>query len=839
MLVPVCNLATTTAQPVASREEAVQKSGIDLAAIPAYRTFYAQAHGQQLVVASPQQPAPQAAQDAAKADVERRQREFLAALSSGGGATQATFFGARSGNVAVYSEISGRNALVVLSCDTRSSVRVSAELTDSWNASIPWINNMNIGVTVSKAQFVFFRPGGQLPWGTGCFPDATFTMKPVASREEAVQKAGVDLAAIAEYKTYYAQAYGQPFPVAQVQPGALASQSRAEGDSIVQLQALLDRFADDGSKARRTFFGFNIGAGAIYAEIVNDKAFVFRVCSGVTTVLLNSAFAESWDVNFPAVGNAQYASRGTLRRDGFGVFLPGQGVGPCTFAGTARPVATRGEALAVAKLDLVKSPEYASFLAQAYGPRNSATTAVSQVPAIAPLVTAQAAQAATAKLEEERRQREAQLKTEEERRLKEALAKAEQDRVQREAQLKADTDRRIKEALAKAEEERRQREAQAKVEEDRRIKEALAKADEDRRQKEALAKADEERRVKDALAKAEEERRQKEALARVEQDRRQKEALARAEDERRQKEALARADDERRQKEALAKAEDERRQKAALATAEAQRTQKESPEVSAMAAEIARLRQQLAKAESGSGAASGTRKALIIGNDNYKSVARLQNAVEDARALAEALSNVGYLVSLKTDLSEKDMKAALRIFKGQVNAGDEVAIFYAGHGVQLGSTNYLLPTDVGGDSEEQVRDEAVPLQRILDDMSEKRVKFTLAMIDACRDNPFKTSGRSIGGGTRGLAPTSAATGQMVVFAAGTGQQALDKLGANDRSKNGLFTRVMLQEMKKTGVTIDRIVKTVRTEVARLAQSVGHEQVPAIYDQVLGDFYFVK
>ena len=235
----------------------------------------------------------------------------------------------------------------------------------------------------------------------------------------------------------------------------------------------------------------------------------------------------------------------------------------------------------------------------------------------------------------------------------------------------------------------------------------------------------------------------------------------------------------------------------------------------------------------------GTRKALIIGNDNYKSVTKLQNAVEDARALAEALSNVGYLVSLKTDLSEKDMKAALRIFKGQVNAGDEVAIFYAGHGVQLGSTNYLLPTDVGGDSEEQVRDEAVPLQRILDDMTEKKVKFTLAMIDACRDNPFKTSGRSIGGGTRGLAPTSAATGQMVVFAAGTGQQALDKLGASDRNKNGLFTRVMLQEMKKAGVTIDRIVKTVRTEVARLAQSVGHEQVPAIYDQVLGDFYFVQ
>jgi hypothetical protein len=111
------------------------------------------------------------------------------------------------------------------------------------------------------------------------------------------------------------------------------------------------------------------------------------------------------------------------------------------------------------------------------------------------------------------------------------------------------------------------------------------------------------------------------------------------------------------------------------------------------------------------------------------------------------------------------------------------------------------------------------------------------MIDACRDNPFKTTGRAIGG--RGLAPTTAATGQMVIFSAGTGQQALDRLGNSDRNKNGLFTRVFVQEMQKPNVSIDRVVKNVRNQVAELAKSVGHEQVPAIYDQVLGDFYFKK
>ena len=235
--------------------------------------------------------------------------------------------------------------------------------------------------------------------------------------------------------------------------------------------------------------------------------------------------------------------------------------------------------------------------------------------------------------------------------------------------------------------------------------------------------------------------------------------------------------------------------------------------------------------------AMANRKALVIGNDTYKSVSKLLNAREDAKAIAASLSTVGYQVTLKLDLNEKEMKAALRAFSSQVQGGDEVLFFFAGHGVQLGAANYLLPIDIGGESEAQVKDEAIQLQRILDDMSEKKSKFTLAMIDACRDNPFKTTGRAIGG--RGMAPTTAATGQMVVFSAGTGQQALDRLGSNDKNKNGVFTRTFLKEMQKSGVSIDRIVKNVRNEVAGLAKSVGHEQVPAIYDQVLGDFYFKK
>lgn len=230
------------------------------------------------------------------------------------------------------------------------------------------------------------------------------------------------------------------------------------------------------------------------------------------------------------------------------------------------------------------------------------------------------------------------------------------------------------------------------------------------------------------------------------------------------------------------------------------------------------------------------RKALIIGNDMYTDVPKLQNAAADAEAMSKALEGVGFKVSKHLNLNEKAFKQALRDFRLNIQGGDEVLFFFAGHGVQLGSANYLLPTDIKGDHEEQVKDEAIQLQKVLDDLQEKKTKFALAVIDACRDNPFKGQGRAIGG--RGLAPTSAATGQMIMFSAGSGQQALDKLGTNDKNKNGLFTRVFLKEMIKPGVSVDRVLRNVRNEVVTLAKGVGHEQTPALYDQAVGEFYFV-
>jgi len=231
------------------------------------------------------------------------------------------------------------------------------------------------------------------------------------------------------------------------------------------------------------------------------------------------------------------------------------------------------------------------------------------------------------------------------------------------------------------------------------------------------------------------------------------------------------------------------------------------------------------------------RKALVIGNDLYTDVSKLNNAGADAEAMAKALSEVGYQVTKHLNLNEKGFKVALRDFRAKVQGGDEVLFFYAGHGVQLANANYLLPIDIKGDSEEQIKDDAIQLQRFLEDMQDKKTKFALAVIDACRDNPFKGQGRAIGG--RGLAPTTAATGQMVMFSAGSGQQALDKLGPKDPDKNGLFTRIFVKEMRKPGVSVDRVLRNVRNQVVEQAKSVGHEQTPALYDQSIGEFYFLN
>ena len=412
-------------------------------------------------------------------------------------------------------------------------------------------------------------------------------------------------------------------------------------------------------------------------------------------------------------------------------------------------------------------------------------------------------------------------------------------RISEEGRIRAESEARAKEqervlADNKAKEQTRLIEEARVKDEQRRLEEARAQqqlklAEEARVKAESEARArDQERMLVENKAKEQ---------ARIIEEARAKDEQRRLEDARVQQQ-LKLAEEARIRAESEARAKEQERVLAETKAKEQVRQLAESKdaELASLRAQLEKMKQQTAK--SAEAVQMAKRKALIIGNDSYKFISKLANAREDAKAVAENLAKVGYTVTLKTDLTEKEMKAAIRTFKSQVEAGDEVAIFYAGHGIQLENTNYLIPIDVAGDAAEQVKDEAIPLQRVLDDMADRKAKLTLALIDACRDNPFKSAGRSIGQG-RGLAPTTAATGQMVVFSAGTGQQALDNLGPSDKEKNGIFTRIFIREMTKPDRTVDAVVRQVRNEVVRMAKSVGHEQVPAIYDQVVGEFYFAR
>ncbi len=233
------------------------------------------------------------------------------------------------------------------------------------------------------------------------------------------------------------------------------------------------------------------------------------------------------------------------------------------------------------------------------------------------------------------------------------------------------------------------------------------------------------------------------------------------------------------------------------------------------------------------------RVALVVGINAYSNVAPLINAVRDAESIAAELKEIGFAVTLLKDANRRTLVREIREFSRRAEGGAEAVFFYAGHGLQIQNTNLLLPSDFQGRDEEEAHDEGVRLDWISNMLREAKARFSLLIIDACRNNPLpRTAGARVAGGERGLAPISPAVGQMVVFSAGTGQEALDRLGNNDSDKNSVFVREFLRQIRRPGMPVDQLVRDVRDSVERLAASVKHAQRPAIYDESKGQFFFI-
>jgi len=233
------------------------------------------------------------------------------------------------------------------------------------------------------------------------------------------------------------------------------------------------------------------------------------------------------------------------------------------------------------------------------------------------------------------------------------------------------------------------------------------------------------------------------------------------------------------------------------------------------------------------------RVALVIGNDTYENVPPLQKAVNDAEAMSKELAKLGFDVVSAENVGRRAMSRALVELENKIGSGDTALIYFAGHGFAVDGANYLLPVDVpvaGPGEEGLVRDASFAASGLSDRLQEKGAATVILILDACRDNPFALKGKRGIGLTRGLSRMDPAEGTFVLFSAGQGQSALDRLSEADANPNSVFTRTLLADMDEPGLSMVQIAKRTQSKVRELAAKVDHVQVPAYYDQIIGELY---
>ncbi|MDR6302687.1 hypothetical protein GGQ85_000363 [Nitrobacter vulgaris] len=239
-------------------------------------------------------------------------------------------------------------------------------------------------------------------------------------------------------------------------------------------------------------------------------------------------------------------------------------------------------------------------------------------------------------------------------------------------------------------------------------------------------------------------------------------------------------------------------------------------------------------------ALAAKRVALVIGNNDYRNVSKLQKAVNDARTMGDALRQLGFSVMVAENQTRQAFSQTLLAFDQQIEAGDTAFFFYAGHGFEIAGQNYLLPTDVPAATEGQeelVRDASILADRIVERLQNRKARTSVLVFDACRNNPFERKGtRAVAGGA-GLAPmTELPEGVFSVFSAGPRQTALDRLSDSDSNPNSVFTRIFAKELVQPGETMVQVAQRTRRTVSEMAETVRHKQVPVYFDQMVDDVF---
>jgi hypothetical protein len=237
---------------------------------------------------------------------------------------------------------------------------------------------------------------------------------------------------------------------------------------------------------------------------------------------------------------------------------------------------------------------------------------------------------------------------------------------------------------------------------------------------------------------------------------------------------------------------------------------------------------------SSNAALADKRVAFVVGNGAYKNVAPLPNPAVDAKSMASLLRNIGFDVVEGTNLARDKMTAKLLEFGQKAEGADVALFFYAGHGIAVNGTNYLLPVDADLKSEMDVKlGAAINVDLTLEQtMADAKVK--LVFLDACRDNPFAAKIRSARA-TRsvsvesGLAEMKSGEGTLIAFATGPGQTALD----GEAGTNSPFTRALMANIAAPGVEIQQAMTKVRAQVN---EETSKNQLPWGHTNLIGSVY---
>ncbi len=241
-------------------------------------------------------------------------------------------------------------------------------------------------------------------------------------------------------------------------------------------------------------------------------------------------------------------------------------------------------------------------------------------------------------------------------------------------------------------------------------------------------------------------------------------------------------------------------------------------------------------------AEASRRVALVIGNQNYANLPQLQMPGGDAAAYAQLFKDKGFdQVILRQDQSLEGIEQALADLKAATQPGDTAVFVYSGYGWSDGTHNYVVGTDAPkSGSKNYLARISVPLRNgvdgIIDQMNQTGAAIKVAIVDASRDNPFTpATGTNSIGIASGLSRMQDSTpdGTFIVFSAGPGEVALDRLSPADKDPNGLFARSFIP-LLRSDLTLLDATKDVQQQVYLSAKAAGHEQRPTYYDETLGN-----